>query len=187
MRPSLRLSTVLLRTGLPVVMVGVLLIGARDSCGQDVFAKSAVLWKIQLGDHQYTVPRVDRDRLLIGVNDTNIDHPAAKSTGGGILMCLDRASGQRIWQLPIPRYMPGIEPPFHFDQWTCGICSSPAVDGNRLYVVSPRGDVLCIDREGQANGNDGPLIKSKKSFQAAFVRHMRLSPPSHTLEKNPLF
>ena len=55
------------------------------------------MWELELGDHQYTVPRVDNDRLYIGVNDSGLDHPAAKSTGGGILMCLDLPTGRRMW------------------------------------------------------------------------------------------
>ena len=72
--------------------------------------------------------------------------------------------------------MQGINPPFHFDQWTCGICSSPAVDGNRLYVVAPRGDVLCLDREGQANGNDGPFVDEKTYMGIAADSPYNLAP-----------
>ena len=61
-------------------------------CARNVRADQ-VLWEVELGDHQYTIPRVEGDRIFIGVNDTNLDHPAARSTGGGILMCLDRATG----------------------------------------------------------------------------------------------
>ena len=32
-----------------------------------------------------------------------------------------------------------------------------AIDGDRLFLVGLRGDVLCIDRNGQADGNDGPF------------------------------
>jgi outer membrane protein assembly factor BamB len=32
------------------------------------------------------------------------------------------------------------------------------VEGNRLYVVTSRCEVLCLDTEGQANGNDGPFM-----------------------------
>jgi hypothetical protein len=32
------------------------------------------------------------------------------------------------------------------------------VDGNRVYVVGNRGEILCLDRDGQANGNDGPFL-----------------------------
>ncbi len=126
-----------------------------------VFAAEQLIWEIELGDHQYTVPRVDHDQLFIGVNDQSLEHAAAKSTGGGILMCLDPQTGRRIWQLPIPRYMDGTKAPFHFNHWKCGVCSRPAVDGDRLYIVGPRGDVLCLDRHGQANGNDGPFLSEK--------------------------
>ncbi|MHB0959550.1 MAG: PQQ-binding-like beta-propeller repeat protein [Pirellulaceae bacterium] len=139
----------------------------RSSLAPGIFDAEQVLWEVELGDHQYTVPRVEGDQIFIGVNDTNLDHPAARSTGGGILMCLDRHNGTRLWQLPIPRYMPGTTPPFHFDHWKCGICSRPAVEDNRLFVVGSRGDVLCIDRDGQANGNDGPFIDEKSYFGIA--------------------
>ena len=74
------------------------------------------------------------------------------------MLCLERATGKMIWRLPIPRYMEGNTPPFHFNHWHCGVCSRPAIDGDRLYIVGPRGDVLCLDRDGQANGNDGPFL-----------------------------
>ncbi|MFA7006932.1 MAG: PQQ-binding-like beta-propeller repeat protein, partial [Verrucomicrobiia bacterium] len=45
-----------------------------------------------------------------------------------------------------PRYMEGVTPPFHFDQWRCGICSRPVVDGEWVFVVGNRGEVLCVDR-----------------------------------------
>jgi outer membrane protein assembly factor BamB len=123
----------------------------------DTFAPQQLLWSLELGSHQYTVPRIDRGRVYLGVNDLGIDHPAVKSTGGGILMSVDQATGQRIWQLPVPRNMAGKNPPFHFNHWKCGVCSRPAIDGDRLFIVGPRGDVLCLDREGQADGNDGPF------------------------------
>ena len=133
----------------------------RSTALPDAFSDEQLLWEVSLGDHQYTVPRVVDDCVYIGVNDTNLDHSAAQSTGGGILMCLERATGSRIWQLPIPRKMDGIVPPYHFNQWKCGVCSRPAIDGDRLYIVGPRGDVLCLDRGGQANGNEGPFLDEK--------------------------
>jgi outer membrane protein assembly factor BamB len=124
----------------------------------DALSEDQLLWEIELGSHQYTVPRIDRGRIFIGVNDLALEHPAVRSTGGGIMMCLNQATGERIWQLPIPRNMKGTEAPFHFNHWKCGVCSTPAIDGDRLYLVGPRGDVLCLDRDGQGNGNDGPFL-----------------------------
>ncbi|MHC4116222.1 MAG: outer membrane protein assembly factor BamB family protein [Planctomycetota bacterium] len=131
---------------------------AESSALPDAFRQEDLLWEIKLGTHQYTIPRVDDGRVYIGINDRGLKHPVLYRTGGGIIMCLDRATGRMIWQLVIPRYMEGTKAPFHFNHWQCGVCSRPALDGKRLYIVGPRGDVLCIDRSGQADGNDGPFI-----------------------------
>jgi len=124
----------------------------------EVFPPEQLLWEIELGLHQYTVPQIDRGRMFLGINDRNIEHPVVKRTDGGILMCIEQATGEMIWQLPIPRFMDGVKPPYHFNKWRCGVCSRPAIEGDRLYIVGPRGDILCVDRNGQANGNDGPFV-----------------------------
>jgi outer membrane protein assembly factor BamB len=121
------------------------------------FEASDVIWEIELGSHQYSIPRIDNGVIFLGIDDKKINHPAAKPTGGGITMCIEQATGKMLWQLATPRYMEGVKAPFHFDQWECGICSRPAIDGKRLYIVGSRGDVLCLDRNGQADGNDGPF------------------------------
>jgi outer membrane protein assembly factor BamB len=131
---------------------------AERSALPDAFRSEDLLWEIKLGTRQYTIPRVDDGNIFIGVNDRGLKHPVLYRTGGGIMMCLDQATGQMVWQLVIPRYMEGTNPPFHFNHWQCGVCSRPAIDGKRLYIVGPRGDVLCIDRNGQADGNDGPFV-----------------------------
>ncbi len=124
----------------------------------DVFPADRLLWQLDLGSHQYTVPLVDAGQIFLGIDDMELDHPAVESTGGGIFMCRKAATGELVWQLPIPRNMEGNIPPSHFDHWKCGICSRPVIEGDRLFVVGPRGDVLCVDRNGQANGNDGPFL-----------------------------
>ena len=43
-----------------------------------------------------------------------------------------------------------------------GICSSPTVEAKRVYVVSNRCEVLCLDAEGLGNGNDGPFQDEAK-------------------------
>ncbi len=130
----------------------------KRSALPDAFDPEQLLWEIELGLHQYTVPQIDRGRMFLGINDRNLKHPAVKRTDGGILMCIEQATGEMIWQLPIPRFMDGVKPPYHFNKWRCGVCSRPAIEGDRLYLVGPRGDILCVDRAGQANGNDGPFL-----------------------------
>jgi outer membrane protein assembly factor BamB len=152
--PLLLGSGLLLMTSANLVFA----MGPGRSALPDAFRAEQLLWEIELGSHQYTIPRVDRGRVFVGINDLQLQHPAVASSGGGILLCLDEATGERIWQLPIPRYLAGATPPYHFNHWKCGVCSRPAIDGNRLYIVGPRGDVLCLDRAGRANGNDGPFL-----------------------------
>ena len=143
-----------------VLLIGSLpAIAAESRALPDAFSSEDLLWEIKLGTHQYTIPRIDNGRIFIGINDRGLKHPVLYRTGGGIMMCLDQANGEMIWQLVIPRYMEGTKAPFHFNHWQCGVCSRPAIDGKRLYIVGPRGDVLCVDRNGQADGNDGPFVK----------------------------
>jgi outer membrane protein assembly factor BamB len=144
-----------------------------ESALPDAFASADLLWEVRLGTHQYTIPRIDRGRVLIGINDLALEHPSAKQTGGGILMALDAGSGEMIWQMPIPRNMKGTQAPFHFNHWKCGVCSRPAIDDDRLYIVSPRGEVLCLDRNGQADGNNGPFVSE--------TEYMVLNDPAYKL------
>ena len=40
-----------------------------------------------------------------------------------------------------------------------GVCAAPLVDGERLWYVSNRGEVVCLDTEGFRDGeNDGPVV-----------------------------
>ena len=140
------------------------------------FDPNALQWEVRLGTHQYTVPRIDAGQIFIGVNDMGLKHPVLKKTGGGIMMCLDPANGDMVWQLPIPRYMAGAIAPFHFNHWKCGVCSMPALEGKRLYIVGPRGDVLCVDRYGQKDGNDGPFLKDAQYMGVPADSDYQLSP-----------
>ena len=137
-----RIGHRLLHSGLLLVALAGSLHAAvpADSALPDAFRSEHLLWEIQLGTHQYTIPRIAGGRIFIGINDRGLDHPALYRTGGGILMCLEKATGRMIWQLVIPRNMEGTNAPFHFNHWQCGVCSRPALDGKRLYIVGPRGD-----------------------------------------------
>jgi len=118
----------------------------------------APLWELPLGQHQYAIPTIDRGRVYLCADDTGVERAGYKPTRGGVLMCVEQATGKLIWQMLCPRYLEGVKPPYHFDQWGCGICSGPVVEGDRVYAIGNRGEILCLDREGQANGNQGPVL-----------------------------
>jgi hypothetical protein len=67
-------------------------------------------------------------------------------------MCFDEKTGAFLWQLVVPK----IKTSVYWDWPNAGICSPATVEGNRVYLVSNRGEVMCLDPLGMANGNDGP-------------------------------
>ena len=134
-----------------------------------------VAWEVKLGSHQYTIPTFDRGRLFVGSNDFGLEDPRFESTGGGILACLDEKTGEAIWRLVIPRFVYSEHPGHYFNHWKCGVCSGPVIEDDRLYLVSGRGEVLCLDREGQANGNAGPFVEELRYMGAAADSDARLT------------
>lgn len=118
---------------------------------------AAPVWELRLGTHQYAIPTVDRGSLYLGVNDGGVTRDGYTPSGGGAVVCAELATGRIVWTLPIPRFIEGRVAPLHVDLWTCGVCSGLLVDGDRVYVIGNRGDVLCLDRRGQADGNGGPF------------------------------
>ena len=112
-----------------------------------------IKWIVPLGTESYATPVVARGRVLIG---TNNEHPRdARHKGDrGVLMCLDERDGSLCWQLVLPKF----EPMLYRDWPRSGICSPATVEGDRVYIVSNRGEVMCLDLAGQINGNDGPFV-----------------------------
>ena len=109
-----------------------------------------VRWAAKLGSQSYGNPVVANGKIYIG---TNNEVPRNKKHLGdrSILMCLDEKTGELLWQLVVPKLASG-----KVNDWeNLGMFSSPVVEGNRLWVVTSRCEVLCLDTEGLKNGNDG--------------------------------
>jgi len=71
-------------------------------------------------------------------------------------VCLDERTGERLWQLVTPVRTSGYPEGATMGQQRWGICSSPTVESDRVYVISNGNDILCLDANGLADGNDGP-------------------------------
>ena len=131
-----------------------------DSHQADPATTRDVKWSAQLGSFTYGNPVVADGRIFVGCNDALLDDDREYviPTKGGLLVCLDEATGELLWRLPTPRY--GTSDPDHgYDDLNLGLCASATVEGERLYVHTNRGEVLCLDAEGQRNGNQGPYLK----------------------------
>ncbi len=122
----------------------------------DLKNASAIRWTTRLGLWAYGHPVIADGRVFIGTGDRYWKDPRKRRTRGGLMICLDEASGKVLWRLLVPRYREKIHGSA-FDDLDIGICSTPTVEGERVYVVSNRGEVLCLDTDGLADGNDGPF------------------------------
>ena len=136
--------------------------GQRGKDGQvDLATTRNVKWVARLGNQSYGTPVIAGGKVFVG---TNNDAPRDPRIEGdrGVLMCFDERSGAYLWQLNLPKLLA-----IKWADWRyIGITSSPAVEGNRAYLVSNRGEVLCLDTEGMANGNDGPFTDEGRLMAA---------------------
>ncbi len=111
-----------------------------------------VKWSAPLGDNAYGSPIIAQGKVFIGANNEAPRDPR-NPADCAVLLCLNEADGHLIWQLAVPR----IGGDDYLDWPLIGMCSPPTVEGNRVYLVTNRYEVVCLDIDGQANGNDGPF------------------------------
>ena len=111
-----------------------------------------VLWVAKLGSQAYGNVTVAGGKVFAGTNNESPRDP--KQLGDrGVLMAFNEENGEFEWQLLIPKLGAGKVSDWEY----VGLCSSPAVEGNKVYVVTNRGEAVCLDLNGLANGNDGPF------------------------------
>ena len=131
-------------------------LSASGQTETDGSSDDGIKWAVRLGSHTYGNTVVADGRVYVGTNDAYLHDRRFQKTRGGLILCLDEQSGTLLWQLVVLRFRTTLRD-FNYDDMNLGICASVTVEGKRAYVVSNRGEVLCLDIEGQANGNDGPF------------------------------
>jgi outer membrane protein assembly factor BamB len=118
----------------------------------DLATTKNVKWVAKLGSQSYGNTTIAAGKVFVG---TNNDSPRGKRDQGdrSILMVFDEKTGEFLWQLVIPKLISG-----KVNDWeNLGLLSSPTVEGDRVYLVTSRCEVICLDVNGLANGNDGPF------------------------------
>ena len=121
---------------------------------EDVDLKTTknVKWVAKLGSQSYGNVTVAKGKVYVG---TNNESPRDKKHTGdrSIMMVFDEKTGEFLWQLVIPKLPSG-----KVNDWEAlGMLAAPTIEGNRVYIVTSRCEVMCLDTEGFANGNDGPF------------------------------
>jgi outer membrane protein assembly factor BamB len=118
----------------------------------DVSTNKNIKWTADLGSISYGNPVVSGGMVFVGTNNMGMRDP--KQPGDrGVLMAFRESDGEFLWQATSEKLPSGM-----VNDWPeQGICSTPAVEGQRLYYVTSRGEVVCLDTEGFLDGeNDGP-------------------------------
>jgi outer membrane protein assembly factor BamB len=119
----------------------------------DPATTKGVRWAFKLGSQSYGNPVVAGGRVFVGTNNESPRDPRWKGDRS-VLYALDEANGALLWQLTVPKLGSG-----KVNDWEyLGITSSPTVDGDFVYLVTNRSEVLCLDVRGQADGNAGPFL-----------------------------
>jgi outer membrane protein assembly factor BamB len=120
-----------------------------------------ILWKADLGSQSYTQPVVAGGQIYIGTNNGRPRNPRdakvnpqsgdVEPIDRGVMMCFDQRTGKFLWQAVHDKLPSGP-----VNDWPhVGIASTPAVEANRVYYVSNRAEVMCVDAGGFADGNQG--------------------------------
>lgn len=122
----------------------------------DIKTKKNVKWSAELGSQSYGNPVVAAGVVLVG---TNNEAPRDPKQGGdrGVLMAFDEKTGEFLWQQTHEKLPAGRANDWPFQ----GVASSPAVEDGKVYYVSNRAVLLCLDIKGFSNGNQGPVMDEK--------------------------
>jgi outer membrane protein assembly factor BamB len=130
-------------------------------------------WAAKIGSQSYGNVTVAAGKVFIGTNNENPRDPKHQGDRS-ILMVFDEKTGDFLWQLVVPKLASG-----KVNDWeNLGLLSSPTVEGNRVYLVTSRCEVLCLDIDGMANGNDGPF-KDEAKYVVKDVLLDRGKPTEH--------
>ena len=133
-----------------------------------------VVWKADLGSRAYAGPIVAGGKVFVGTNNqlARNARDTKKAAGGevekldkGILMCFDEKTGKFLWQAVHDKLPNG-----NVTDWPeIGLCSTPTVEGDRVYYVSNRCTVVCADANGFADGNQGVQTEKYKTATDADI------------------
>ncbi len=115
-----------------------------------------VLWQAALGSRSYAGPVIADGKIYIGTNRAAARTPPVPGDKG-VLRCYDQKTGKLIWQSIHDKLAAGLV----HDWPEQGICSTPMVDGDRVYYVSNRCEVVCVSTEPLRKGKNKGVTDEK--------------------------
>ena len=123
----------------------------------DVTTKKNVRWVATLGSLSYGNPVVAGGMVFVGTNNERPRDPRQPGDRG-VLMAFRAGDGEFLWQMASEKLAAGRANDWPFQ----GVASSPLVEGERLYYVNNRGELVALDIQGfRDKENDGPVTDEK--------------------------
>lgn len=118
----------------------------------DIDSGRNVAWQADLGSQTYGNPIVHEGKVYVGTNNGHEYRPQHKGDRGCVI-CFDEKTGEFLWQLTREKLPQG-----RVNDWPeQGICSTPCLEGERMWVITNRAELMCVDTNGFKDGeNDGP-------------------------------
>ncbi len=118
-----------------------------------------IKWFAKLGSQTYGNPVVAGGRVFCGTNNSGgylKRYPGDVDLG--CLICFDEETGEFLWQHSSEKLITG-----RVHDWPLqGICCAPLVEGDRLWFVTSRGEVRCLDTKGFHDGSDDGEVKGER-------------------------
>jgi outer membrane protein assembly factor BamB len=114
-----------------------------------------IKWVARLGSQSYGNPVIANGHVYVGSNNgAGYLKRYPDQIDLGVLLCFDEADGKFLWQHSNEKLPTG-----RVHDWPMqGVCATPLVEGKRLWYVTNRGEVVCLDTEGFHDGVDnGPV------------------------------
>ena len=132
----------------------------------DVKKGNNIKWAVDLGTRDSS-PVVAGDKVFVGSNNMHGYVPRFPAKIDlSVMLCFRADDGEFLWQATHPRLPTGRIHDYPHN----GIPSRPLVEGNRLWYVSNRCEVVCLDTEGfYDDENDGPVVSETVDRREADV------------------
>lgn len=115
-----------------------------------------IKWTARLGSQTFGTPVIADGHVYIGTNNgAGYLKRYPSRVDLGCLLCFREADGEFLWQFSAEKLRSG-----RTQDWPQqGLGSSPLVEGDRMWFVSNRYELICLDTQGFRDGeNDGPYI-----------------------------
>jgi outer membrane protein assembly factor BamB len=130
-----------------------------------------IKWVAQVGSQTYGNPVIGNGHVFVGSNNNQgyiKRYPADVDLG--VLLCFDEKDGKFLWQHSCEKLPTG-----RVHDWPQqGICAASYTEGDRVWLTTSRGEIVCLDVQGFYDGEDD----GQKNVPAKMFEMMKAEDPT---------